>query len=104
MITKGIQGEVVNNMKQWQSIEDAVTGLTGQVIDKTENSFVRLIMEIIQRDSQMHHWIEEWIADSLEYKTVSLTPEELGQVWELIERHLELEKKVVEIVELTLKS
>ena len=52
----------------------------------------------------MHYHVQEWVAESLERKTVSLTPEELGEVWEMIERHIELEKKSVEIAEQTLAS
>ena len=36
------------------------------------------------------------IADSLESKTITLTPEELGNVWDAIEKHIKLEKKTVE--------
>jgi bacterioferritin (cytochrome b1) len=53
-------------------------------------------MEIIQRDSQFHYRVQELIADSLESKTVTLTPEELGRVWEMIEKHIQLEEKTVE--------
>jgi len=52
-------------------------------------------MEIIQRDSQMHYLVQQWIADSLESKTVSLTPDELNKVWGLIERHTEIEKVMI---------
>jgi len=104
MVTRQLQDEVITNMRRWQGIEDAVTALTAQVIQETQNPVVRLIMEIIQRDSQIHHRIEDWIADTMKYKTVTLTPEELVQVWKLIEHHMELERKVVEIAEETLDS
>lgn len=97
MSTKEIQEKIVDNMKRWQKIEnDAVTS-TDKVIKKTENTIVRLIMEIIQRDSKMHHRIQELIAESLTSKAISLTPDELGDVWELIEQHIDLERKTVEL-------
>ena len=96
MTTKEIQSQIVDNMRRWQKIEDASIASTGKVMEKTENPVVRLIMEIIQRDSQTHHRIQELIVDSLEAQAVSLTPEELGEVWGLIEKHIELEKKTVE--------
>ena len=96
MSTKEIQAQVVTNMRRWQKIENASVASTGKVIEQTENPVVRLVMEIIQRDSQMHYRIQELIADSLETKTVTLTPDELGKVWGLIEKHIELEKKTVE--------
>jgi hypothetical protein len=102
--TKELQKELVSNMKSWQQLENATIVVTGQVMEKTNNPIIHLIMEIIQRDSQMHYRVQEWVANSLESKTVSLTPEELGAVWETIERHIELEKKSVEIAEQVIAS
>ena len=95
MSMKEVQSKIVQNMRQWQKIENASVASTGNIIAKTDNPIIRLIMEIIQRDSQMHYRIQEMIADSLEKTTISLTPEELGTVWEMIEKHIELEKKTV---------
>ena len=95
MSTREIQEQIVGNMRQWQKIENASVASTGNVIEKTGNPIVRLVMEIIQRDSQMHYRVQEMIADSLESKTISLTPDELAEVWTLIEKHIELEKKTV---------
>jgi len=95
MSTKEVQQEIVQNMRKWQKIENASVASTGKVIEKTENPIVRMVMEIIQRDSQMHYRIQELIADSLESKAISLTPDELGDVWDMIEKHIELEKRTV---------
>ena len=97
MSTKEIQEKIIDNMRRWQKIENASVASTGRVMEKTENPVVRMVMEIIQRDSQMHYRIQEMIADSLESKTVTLTPDELGDVWEMIEKHIELEKMTVEL-------
>jgi hypothetical protein len=99
MTTKDLQKEIISTMGNWQQVENSTVALTGQVMEKTKNPIVRLIMEIIQRDSQMHYNVQEWIADSLENKTVSLTPEEIGEVWSLIEKHIEIEKKSVQMAE-----
>lgn len=104
MPTKEIQEKVVANMKRWQKIENASVSSTGKIIEKTDNPIIRLIMEIIQRDSQMHYRVQEFIADSLESKTISLTPEELVEVWEQIEAHIALEKETVRIAEESLAA
>lgn len=104
MSTKEIQDKIIQNMREWQKIENASVASTGKVIEKTDNPIVSLIMEIIQRDSQMHYRIQDLIADSLESMTVSLTPEELGDVWDLIEKHIELEKKTIELANDSLKA
>ncbi len=102
MTTKEIQQEIITNMRRWQKIEDAAVASTGLVIEKTENPLVHLIMEIIQRDSQMHHRVQEWMADSLEWKTITLTPKELNKVWGMIEQHIELEQKTLEMAKQSL--
>ena len=102
--TKESQEKIVSNMRKWQKIEDASVSSTGQMIEKTENPLLRLVMEIIQRDSQMHYRIQEFIADSVEHKAVSLTPDELVAVWGMIENHINLEKKTVEIAEEAIAS
>jgi hypothetical protein len=94
---KQVQENLVANMRSWQKIENASVASTGRVIEKTDNPIVRLVMEIIGRDSQMHYRVQQWIAESLEGKTVTLTPEELGDVWAMIEDHIRLEKKTVEL-------
>jgi hypothetical protein len=104
MSTKEIQEKIVENMKNWKKIENASVASTGKVIEKTENPIVRLIMEIIQRDSQMHYRIQDLIIQSLESMTVSLTPEELADVWDMIEKHIDLEKKTVELAKDSLEA
>ena len=104
MTTKELHQEIVSNMKKWQKIEDASVVSTSRVMEKTGNPIVRLIMEIIQRDSQMHHRIQDFIVDSFEVRAVSLTPDELVQVWDMIENHIEIEKKTVDLAEQALAS
>ena len=100
---KVIQERLVATMEAWQKVEDASVASTGRVIEKTENPIVRLVMEIIQRDSQMHHRVQGLIINTLQ-KTVSLTPEEVGDVWGMIEKHIKLEKKTMELAEDALES
>jgi len=104
MSTKEIQEQIVNNMKRWQKIEDASIASTGNIFEKTSNVIVRLVMEIIQRDSMMHHRVQELIADSLEKKAIVLNPDDLSQVWDMIEKHIELEKQTVKLASEALEA
>jgi bacterioferritin (cytochrome b1) len=61
-------------------------------------------MEIIQRDSQMHYRVQEWIAETLQGKPISLSPDEMGDVWEMIENHIAIEKKTLELAEKSLAA
>lgn len=101
---KEVQQDLIASMRSWQRVENASVASTGRVMEKTENPIIRLIMEIIQRDSQMHYRVQEWIADSLGGKTVTLTPDEIGEVWGMIEDHIKLEKRTLELARTSLES
>ena len=96
MSTKELQERLVANMKSWQKIENASAASTGKVMEKTDHPIIRLVMEIIQRDSMLHHRVQEMVVETLERKAVSLTPDQLAEIWGLIEEHIELEKKTIE--------
>ncbi|HME44149.1 MAG TPA: hypothetical protein VKF36_13745 [Syntrophorhabdales bacterium] len=101
---KDLQAEIADAMKEWQKMEDAALASTGRIIERTTNPIIRLTMEIIQRDSQMHYNVEKWVAESLQNATVSFTPDELRKVWALIESHIELEQRMIGTVKKLLPS
>jgi hypothetical protein len=104
MSTKKIQEKIVDNMRRWQKIENASVASTAKVMERTKNPLVRMVMEIIQRDSQMHYHVQEFIVESLESKAISLTPEELKDVWTMIEEHIKLEETSVELANEALQA
>jgi len=104
MFTKELQEKIVAIMKRWQKIEDASSESTGKIISKTDNPLLRLIMEIIQRDSQMHHRLQGLIIDTLEGKAVSVTPEDMADLWGLIEEHIKIEKQTIELAEIAAEA
>jgi len=104
MSTKEIQEKIVENMKQWQKIENASVAQMSAIIEKTQNPVIQIVMEIIQRDSQMHHRVQQMIVDSLERQAIVLTPEDLGQIWDLIEKHIAMEEETVKLAEESLAA
>ena len=101
---KDLQAEIVDAMKKWQKMEDASLASTGRIIERTTNPIIRLTMEVIQRDSQMHYNVEKWVAESLQDATISLTPQELMSVWAMIERHIGLEQRMIDTVKKLIPS
>jgi len=104
MTTKEIQEKLVHNMQQWMKIENASVVSTSQVLDKTDNPIIRAVMETIQADSQRHYKVQELIKNSLDTSSISLTPDDLSAVWDLIEKHIAIEKKTVELAHLSLEA
>ena len=95
MSTKELQEELVTEMRRWQKIEDKAASVTASLIANTTNPLLRLILEIIHRDSMMHYRVQALIADSFTRFPVTLDVEELTEVWDAIEKHLAIEKKMV---------
>jgi len=91
--------ELASTLRKWQKIEDASVAACTGIIEKTENPLIRLVMEIIRQDSVMHKKVQQVMLDSMEKQAISLTPEELGQIWESIERHAEMERETLVLAE-----
>ncbi len=95
MSVKEAQELIIANMSKWQKIEKASINSTGKIIEASDNPVVKLVAEIIQRDSTMHERVQAFIQESLDTKAITMTPDDLGKVWNLIEKHIEIEKETV---------
>jgi hypothetical protein len=92
---KEMQEKLLDVMKKWQVIEDKSVKSTSAIATKTNNPIIKQIMDIIRQDSAQHRKVQQLIIDSLEKEAFHLTPEELGEVWGMVEEHIELEKETV---------
>ena len=52
-----------------------------------------MVMEVIGNDSMNRHRVQELIASSLETGVVTLSPEDVAEVWDLIQKRIDMEKK-----------
>lgn len=91
--------KLVSELKKWQEIERKSIEHTGEIMEKTKNPLVRQIMEIIRNDSVQHHRVQQFIIDSVTTQPVSLTPDELSDIWSEIEAHDEMERETIVIAE-----
>ena len=96
---KELNEKLLDTLKKWQVVEDQSVKSTSDIIAKTKNPIVRQIMEIIRQDSAMHKKVQQLIIDSFEKQAISLTPEELADVWSMVEKHIELEKETIRLAE-----
>jgi rubrerythrin len=82
-------------LRQWQGIERDAIETTAQIMEKTDNLLIRQIMEIIRNDSVQHHRVQQFLIDSLTKTPISLSPDDLAEVWGQIEAHDELERQTI---------
>lgn len=103
--------ESVENKKQfladldeWLKVESATRKNCADIQKRTENPLIRMIAEIIRRDSKTHIQVLQLIRDSLTKQAISLTPDELAEIWDLLEGHLEIEQKSVDMAERAMRN
>ena len=101
---KELNENLVKTLKKWQKIEDESVKSTSAIIAKTKNPIVRQITEIIKQDSAMHKKVQQVIIDSFEKEAINLDPEELSDIWGMVEKHIELEKETVRLAEESRKN
>ena len=85
----------IDVLRQWQGIERDAIETTAQIMEKTDNLLIRQIMEIIRNDSVQHHRVQQFIIDSLTKQAITMSPDELAEVWGQIEAHDELERQTI---------
>jgi rubrerythrin len=88
---------LVSALGRWQAIERQAIDHTAQMMEKTDNPLVRQILEIIRNDSVQHHRVQQFIIDSLTKTPVHMKPEDLGEIWDEIEKHDQAEREVIEL-------
>lgn len=104
MSTRELQQQLVESMREWQKLEKAQIKLTGGVLDATSNPIVALVMNIIQRDSDLHHQVQQLIIDSLESTVVTMTAADVVQVREQLAAHLAMEEETIRLAVANLKA
>ena len=104
MTTKDKQEQLVGSMRRWQKIENAAVTQTSKIMEETEHPLIRLVAEIIQRDSNMHHRVQQAIVDSLERESVNVLTTDLEKIWGSIEKHIAIERKTIELAKMSLQA
>jgi rubrerythrin len=89
--------QLVEALRRWQAIERESINHTAEMMEKTDNLLVRQILEIIRNDSVQHHRVQQFIIDSVTKTPVNLRPEDLGEIWDEIEKHDAAEREVIEL-------
>jgi hypothetical protein len=89
--------KMVNTLRTWQALERVAMTETSELAAKTKSPLIRMIMEIIGHDSQMHHRVQQFLIDDLEKQSVTVTREDVAEIWDKIEQHDKVEKKTIEL-------
>ncbi len=79
-------------VNQLIKVEEEVIALTEKTAGQAANSTVKYLLRAIQHDSRKHADLGRAALEILEYKQVA-GAEERKEVWDLLKKHVELERK-----------
>lgn len=85
-------------IKKWQEVEDQTIASSEDIIHATDNVLVKTIAGIIMADSAKHKQVLGVISETLE-GTISLQPEELAELSELLRNHLHIERESIRMAQ-----
>jgi hypothetical protein len=85
--------KLVQHFREWQNLENETGNLAEDLQKKTSNPFVKMIMEVIKRDSEKHKVMQQFIIDALTKEAVHLSPEELIPLSDVLDKHIKAEAK-----------
>ena len=91
--------EAIELLRAWQGLEREAIGTTAEIMESTDNLLIRQIMEIIRNDSVQHHRVQQFLIDSITKTPVTMSPQDLAEVWGQIEAHDELERQTIALAE-----
>jgi uncharacterized protein with ParB-like and HNH nuclease domain len=89
--------KIKDMVKQLIKTEEEVVDLTEKAINKAENVAIKYLLRGIQHDSRKHADFGRASLEILEFKAVVGTKER-EEVWDLLKRHSDMEKKHREFV------
>lgn len=83
---------------KWQEVEDKTIASCEDITHSTDNVLVKTVAGIIMTDSAKHKQVLDLISDTLN-GTVALTPDELGELSEMLRNHLHLERESIRLAQ-----
>jgi|GEM_PF-587393 len=91
--TKITEEKLLHLIEDWYKLEDQTIAFAEDLKKKSDNPFVKVIMEIIKHDSQKHKIMQQFVIDALTKEAIHLSPEELIPLSDVLEKHIQAEAK-----------
>jgi len=90
-------------IEEWKEREEELQRSAAELYKRTDSYFVQIVTKALQRDAEKHEEILQAILDCFDC-TVTITPEELGELTSLLDDHLEIRKRTDKLARVALKS
>ena len=83
-------------ISKWQVMEDETIALCEEIVSSTDNALIKTMAGIIGADSAKHKQVLSLITEALQ-GTITLTPDELGTLSVLLDKHMKLEQASIDM-------
>ncbi|MEW6054867.1 MAG: hypothetical protein AB1552_13980 [Nitrospirota bacterium] len=91
--TKITEEKLLHLIEDWYKLEDQTIKFAEDMMKKSDNAFIKVVMEIIKHDSQKHKIMQQFVIDALTKEAVHLAPQELIPLADILEKHIQAEAK-----------
>ena len=96
MARKFDKDAVLDLLDQWLVAEDETIEQTKKIGSATENDSIKIFMDIIRTDSAKHKRIQDFLKKALTAQSPVVSFDEIGDISQMVNDHLELEQKTVD--------
>ncbi|MEW6001111.1 MAG: hypothetical protein AB1638_00445 [Nitrospirota bacterium] len=86
-------------IKEWQSLEDRTISSANDLLSKTKNPMIKMIMESIKHDSEKHKVILQMITDYATKEAFSMSHEDVLPLADLLEKHIDVENQSIKLAD-----
>jgi hypothetical protein len=90
-MSRHTNNSLVEHFKVWQKLENETISLATDLQEKSDNSFISMIMEVIKYDSAKHKIMQQFVIDALTKEEVHLSPQELIPLSDILDKHIKAE-------------
>lgn len=85
--------ELTKILKEWLSLEDETIRLADDLKSKSDNSFIKVNMEMIKRDSEKHKAMLQYAIDATTKEAGHLAPQDLFPLAGVLDKHVMAEAR-----------
>ncbi len=89
--------KMLDLLKGWKSLEEDTINSCSRISKKTKNPIIKTLITAIKNDSKKHRSIINLISNSMTKKAFVLIPDDLAGVSSLLDKHITIEQKSIDI-------
>ncbi len=90
-------GDFLDKITDWQTIETDNIEQAKKEIPKAKNPLIRMMLQMLKLEAEKRRILQQMIVDSINKEAVNLSPDELQNLSDHLNRHVDIEEKALMI-------